>query len=303
MDSLVNHEKMPASWWRTGLLVLLLVFGFFLVMPLSDAAAVSCGSSVGPGGTVTLTSDLKCDGDGLYVHGPVTLDLDGHTISCTYHGLGILIRGHGATVMNGRVTKCDPGIASLKSESDSGGGNAIFGMEVDNNSCFSCVESFEFFGSGIYIEDGGGDSIVGNVIRNNEMEGLKINGGGSNAIFGNTFRKNGDDGVKDNASYDTYTGNFFFSNGDPYATADCFPFCGEGLGRGLEILDSHNTILGNIANNNNMEGIYVSGHSNTIVGNAAKKNGTYDLWDNNSDCDSNTWNANSFRSRNRTCIH
>jgi len=44
-------------------------------------------------------------------------------------------------------------------------------------------------------------------------------------------------------------------------------------------------------------------HRNRIIGNSAASNGTNDLYDANSGCDSDQWFGNSFVTANSGCIH
>jgi parallel beta-helix repeat protein len=66
-----------------------------------------------------------------------------------------------------------------------------------------------------------------------------------------------------------------------------------------------NTIIGNVADNNQIVGILMDNGAtdNTIIGNVATGNSTDDLFDFNGSCDSNVWKGNDFGSANQSCIH
>src|SRR5262249_28789156 len=78
------------------------------------AQAVSCGDTLGPGGTFTLTTNLNCSIPGnyaLHIVGPVTVDLKGHTLTCANtNTFGIHVTGNTATVKNGTITGCGHGV-------------------------------------------------------------------------------------------------------------------------------------------------------------------------------------------------
>jgi parallel beta-helix repeat protein len=84
-----------------------------------EAAAVQCGDTVGPGGTVVLDQDLVACPTGrpaLTVVGPVTLDLGSRRISCATDAqgwsgtYGVLVVGERAQVRNGTISDCLAGV-------------------------------------------------------------------------------------------------------------------------------------------------------------------------------------------------
>ena len=79
------------------------------VLPLSAHAQLTCGGTIGPGGSFTMTSDiLNCaESTALTVIGPVELDMNGHRVRCG-GGLstGVQILGKGAVVTRGYVEQC-----------------------------------------------------------------------------------------------------------------------------------------------------------------------------------------------------
>jgi Right handed beta helix region len=99
---------------------LLLGVGLFVLMGFgahgaSAAAAVHCGEVVTQ--SITLTTDLQCQGDGLTVAANgVTVDLAGHTLTGQGIGVGISVRGaetaflSNVTIRNGSIRSFDQGI-------------------------------------------------------------------------------------------------------------------------------------------------------------------------------------------------
>jgi hypothetical protein len=89
--------------------------GLILTLAIGAASAVKCGDSIKS--NTVLTANLACDctkfdnNAALTVVGPATLDLKGHSVSCTQNRPSLLtvclaIRGKGATIKNGSVTAC-----------------------------------------------------------------------------------------------------------------------------------------------------------------------------------------------------
>lgn len=71
----------------------------------------TCGGTVGPGGTVTMTADIvACAVDAaLRVGGTVVLDMAGHLVTCDANApfvVGLAVEGRGTTVRNGTVGGC-----------------------------------------------------------------------------------------------------------------------------------------------------------------------------------------------------
>src|SRR5262249_9722602 len=94
-------------------LVALLV-SISLTLSYGRAQAISCGDTLGPGGIYTLTTDLTCsnpNGFVLYIAGPVTVNLNGHTLTCMdLNTLGTSFYGTAAKVFNGTVSGCNYGV-------------------------------------------------------------------------------------------------------------------------------------------------------------------------------------------------
>src|SRR5262245_28922478 len=77
-----------------------------LVLPGQAEAGFTCGGTVGPGGTLVVTTDIgQCPSNPvLTIVGPVTVDMAGHHVECLAgHQAGINIIGTGAIVKNGMV--------------------------------------------------------------------------------------------------------------------------------------------------------------------------------------------------------
>ena len=147
-------------------------------------AVVSCGATLGPGGSVTLTADVAgCGGSqAITVVGPTTVDLAGHLVSCSGAPDGILVTGNGAVVKNGRVEGCANGV-----QLDGGGGHQVRNMlaahngigylivskgnTLANNGAVSNVEGFHLSGAG-----SDGNILTANTAVDNQF-GFLVGGG------------------------------------------------------------------------------------------------------------------------------
>ena len=77
-------------------------------MAVPAEAGFTCGGTVGPGGTLVMTADIIgcATSPALTVVGPVTVDMNGHTVSCSSSSVnGIEQDGTGAILKNGVVGK------------------------------------------------------------------------------------------------------------------------------------------------------------------------------------------------------
>ncbi|MBI4588421.1 MAG: hypothetical protein HY725_06250 [Candidatus Rokubacteria bacterium] len=131
-----------------GVLVLTGLFTLGLLgspVPVAEAGHISCGDTLGPGGSFVLDSNVgPCGptGPALRVVGPVQFDLNGFTVSCTTSGQigldGIVVGGNAATVTNGTVTNCFAGVVVAGS-----GRQRIQRVTADGN------------GNGFYVQSSG----------------------------------------------------------------------------------------------------------------------------------------------------
>lgn len=81
----------------------------------NPAHAISCGDTLGPGGSFKLDVDLvDCprDAPALTIVGPVRVNMAGHSVSCgeDANDSGIEITGRRARLSNGEVTGCVDGV-------------------------------------------------------------------------------------------------------------------------------------------------------------------------------------------------
>src|SRR6266481_5899398 len=86
--------------------ILSIVAGIFSLSLALDSWASSCGDSFHGPGHFTLNSDVgPCSGPNfaIEVHGPATLDMAGHIVSCDGNpsSIGIFILGDNVTVKGG----------------------------------------------------------------------------------------------------------------------------------------------------------------------------------------------------------
>ena len=218
-----------------------------LALALAVTAATSPASDVKCGDTISknaiLTANLPCKvSPALIVKGPATLDLNGHTVSCTNdeYSQGIAINGKGATIKNGIVSGCTYGIQNagaakvgsvlikdiiaigndVNSIDLYGNNNKIhnatvtvtatnysYGITVygDSNQVKDCYLSR----SGIYL-DGRNNAAISNIVEDMDNTCLRSDGGGS-VIKDNTFRRCGWNGVDVGASNSSIVGNKFYS--------------------------------------------------------------------------------------------
>ena len=180
------------------------------------AFALSCGDTVGPGGHVTLDTNIgPCAGPepALTVVGPVTLDMRNHRISCAGVSDGIFVQGRRAIIEQGTVEGCVDGVrlagqgwhrlenlvvqnnsfVGVQVESD---GNTlkrlvvtsnslgVRGGDVSRNKLINSVVSDNSSGVGF-----GGIAtrtrLVGNWVANNQNINLAVQGNG-NLVYGNS---------------------------------------------------------------------------------------------------------------------
>ncbi len=167
-------------------------------------------------------------------------------------------------------------------------GNVIQGNNVQNN--VACRLGPFCDNDGIRLEPRVGTSC---------LTGPTICPGRGNRVIGNTVDRNGLDGI---ALFGFTSNNVVQGN-----TANFNGFRGAVPGDGVRVFGSGNTISGNTARGNAAAGISVArrpptqgsfpgtnpnGRNNTLTRNAAGRNGMFDLWDSNPNCDNNVWSGN-----------
>ena len=233
-----------------------LILALALAMATSSASAVKCGDTIKK--KTVLKKDLTCDCPGsssdleygfaaLTVEGPATLDLNGHTVSCSA-GVGddsfcIQISGTGAKIQNGTVSKCYVGVGGFSFQGalikdiiakDTAGGFGLFDDSKDN--ILLDVTSQDSDEVGIFVGGGDNNRVSGSYVANSLLYGIYINGtnnkvisttvedvsfscvylefgGARNVIQKNTVRRCGTIGILTYATQSIVAGNKFFSTG------------------------------------------------------------------------------------------
>jgi parallel beta-helix repeat protein len=266
---------------------------------ISEVEAVSCGDTLGPGGSFTLTADLGPCGtfNALVVHGPTTVNLAGHTVSCNSGGSnGIEIIGSGAVVKNGRVTGCQNRGVDVQGS----GGHQVRDVLADHNGFAFVIGSGRnaLVNNGAVSNDGDGfivqfgsnsNALTGNTAVNNFDSGFDL-GGNSNSLSGNTAAHNAGNGFQlIGSSHNALHSNSAADNG----------------GAGFALFSANSNSLGtNQAFANGSDGILIQdGSLNAVSGNVALGNPSYDLADSSGFCEGNSWSSNVFGTRNQACIH
>lgn len=268
------------NWVVSGLfraLTFSLLIAVFACVPAAADPVVQitqCGTVISQPGHYILANDLFCfDQDGVdIVSDHVDLMLNNHQIQNVFFDFfanGISV-GVGVPSGNSHVHIIGPGTITGFNQ----------GVDFEQVS-FSAVEDVtstnNFFG---FVINGGfaagcnqscpstKNDFQGNTSTFNDQHGFTMNGANDN-----TFRDN-------NASNNVH-----------------------GLGF-LLFTASGNDVRDNIADNNGGQGIGTSGGTGTdndIFHNTAQGNST-DLFDGNTNCDSNTWKHNIFGTANQSCI-
>ena len=119
----MNFRALTKSGWgacRLGTVVLCSVLASPPAAAQSDAG-VDCGSTLGPGGSYRLVSDVgpcKNVGEALTLEGPVEVDLNEVTVSCATKleagesspYAGIDVEGKRVKLYNGTVQDCEDGV-------------------------------------------------------------------------------------------------------------------------------------------------------------------------------------------------
>jgi parallel beta-helix repeat protein len=321
----MNHHS-SRSALHLGVLLALSISTSALSQGAQDGT-VACGATLGAGGTYELNEDLQCSlassqDIAITLLDGARLKMNGHTLSCTVNpptfgiGTGIKLDGHSATLEDGNIVGCRIAV-------DVGGGGKHLVTHMDVRGAY-VPYSISSNGNRVLANAAlGGDeafAITGhrNLIARNHSLDADGNGflivGSKNRLFRNT-------------SHDSVCSGFSVSGPmnrlhQNEAVGVRLPNCAaieasggknvlianeasESAGHGFHLyLNGSNRLLRNVADFNAGTGILVTSTStgNTLVRNSAIANGTYDLGDENPDCDDNLWQANEFETRNAECI-
>lgn len=301
--------------------LLLLSLGIVGTAGPAAAAHVSCGQTILVS-TVLDSNVGPCSGTGLIVAASnITLDLNGFTVSGGPEGEGgpgILLDGTtGVTVKNGTVTQFDAGVSI-----EGGSGNTVTGIRaLDNRS------SFGDYGDGIIMFRSNSNHITNNQVRNNgPYDGIGVLRGAFNVIDSNQITDNNQSttntaGVRLENQNLGAAGNF--PSNDNVVTNNVVTNSGT---FGIEVFagGSRNQIASNQVFNSALDGIVVFAGSNNnliegnrlqgnrtngiriraaqgsfpgptgnqILRNVSFGNATFDLRDDQPNCDGNQWHGN-----------
>jgi YVTN family beta-propeller protein len=237
-----------------------------------------CGTVISQPGSYVVANDLYCMGiDAIdIIANNVTLLLNNHQIAqgnvtFGFTATGISV-GVGVHAGNSHATITGPGTIT-------GFMNGISFEQVSHSSVTAVTSTGNSFG---FVINGGfaagcnqacpstRNQFLGNTSTFNDQHGFSMNGANTNTFLGNNS-----------------SGNV---NG--------FGF--------LLFTAVGNKVQNNTANGNGGPGIGISagtGTSNTVHNNTAQNNGNLDLFDGNSNCDSNVWKKDTFGTANQPCIH
>jgi hypothetical protein len=265
----------------------------------ASADVLTCGSTVGPGKKVVLEGSVtgcRPDLPAITVIGPVTLDLNGQTVSCATDGtigqrpFGIQVIGERARIKNGRVVDCLVGVA-LQGE----GGHSLSEMSIerpvvegvyaggDRNRISDVTVTSSYMGVGISV-DGARNTLTRCTSNGNYREGFRIWGEG-NRVSRGVASDNGSRGFEVRGDRVRLSGNVALYTRDPGATGD-----GDGIvifgispvltgntasfnvGRGFDVIANLARITSNSASGNGREGFIASGTANVLQRNSARTN-------------------------------
>jgi parallel beta-helix repeat protein len=282
----------------------------------ASAAHVSCGQTILV--STVLDSNIgPCGSTGLIVAANnITLDLNGFTVSGGPTGEGapgILLDGTtGVTVKNGTVTQFDAGVSI-----EGGSGNTVTGIRaLDNRS------NFGDYGDGIIMFHSNSNRVTNNQVRNNgPYDGIGVLRGAFNVIDSNQITDNNQSsgntaGVRlenegFSASNDNVVTNNLVSNSGTFGIQ---VFAGGSRNQikfnqvvnnaldGITVFagGNNNVIEGNRVQGNRANGIRIRAAAgnfpaptgNQILRNVSFGNATFDLRDDQANCDGNQWHGN-----------
>jgi hypothetical protein len=199
----------------------------------SQAATLSCGDVV-TSDTVLSRNVTGCTGNGLIVAASgVRLDLNGHTVSGTGAGTGILVTSFESglpiddvDIVGGTVRGFATGVAFEAERGADITGVGIRGLAVTRNGAgielFTAVHDVELRANRVTANTGhgivtGDDSapvdVVGNAILRNGGDGLRVREDSAQRIEANLVAQNGGNGMAVTDSVATITRNLLLHNG------------------------------------------------------------------------------------------
>jgi hypothetical protein len=314
------------------------LLALWVAVPLAAHAQLTCGGTIGPGGTFTMTSDItSCPGTALTVVGPVVLDMALRDLSCTGLSTGLRIEGKGARVQGGRVFGCTVavdvgGSGSHKVQRMRAVVNALaFGVSSDGNVLAHNAASSHSAGFQI---NGNRNKLVGNLSVSTSGDAFQSFGNGNaftqNAVqqaargfasemgtVGNVYKENtatvtgvgfAIDGAKHTLKSNTATRSAQVgyrlqvgTGGHSLKGNVAIGLAGDRtFGTGFDVATGGNSLKSNRAHEH-QNGIVLRVPGNVVTGNVAIGNGT-DGADVDPACTGNTWKKNVFHVVFQDCV-
>lgn len=277
----------------------------------AGAYAASCGDKVQPKTTLTLTSDMSCPGNGgwaalIIPYGDATINLNGHTITCTGANCGRGSSSIGIVSTNnyipnvkivgpGKIIGFGTGI-QVAADAPHGdgtgasisqvtiGGQGTTGIYVQNSGAPSCGTQI----SNMFTQPPPSFSIVNNQVSG-QVQGIYVVGSHCGEVKGNLVADNNgyiqaieNVGVEVHGDYNEVSSNTLAHNG--------FGNNESWLGGGMKVGGNHNVIVQNYLTTHHAYGILLGGSANSARLNTSRftTNG-YDMVDY---ATGTTWNAN-----------
>jgi hypothetical protein len=257
--------------------------------------AVDCGDKIGPGGKVTLTGDITGCGvsPALTVEGPVTLDLNGYTLSCLAGGIGIEVQGKNATIIKGSITACDYAVLGI----DTNGHtleklNLLGPVELYGHRNQIVSTTFQEGDPCLWVE-GNGNTIINNTLRC--ADGIFVEGD-RNRLINNAVSEGNDpiqvfghrNRIEKNVAINADSGITVFGDTNRISRNTLVSISEQGI-----LLGGDSNVISHNTTNSGSTGIRIEGSWNRVFRNVAIGN-IWDLEDWSTDCESNAWKNNTF---------
>jgi parallel beta-helix repeat protein len=184
---------------------LLLLSGAVLVAPTTviRANTISCGATVLA--DLTLDQDLTCSGPGLVVGvDGIEIDLNGHSITGSGTGAGILVSGRAdVSIRGGTLVNFTAGVQVINSSGVSIQANMLVsnadGIDLQAGSTDITIKENAFLNNrarGVMLRGGTGD----NTVKENQFAGnrvgILVNGAMSSTVKGNDVETSGQFGIR-----------------------------------------------------------------------------------------------------------
>jgi parallel beta-helix repeat protein len=238
--------------------------------PRAHADSIQCGDVLGPGGRFELKDNLECRESGITVRDGAILDLNGHIVMCQDFPC-VILTGAGAQLLNGAVQ---------------GGVHESITLEGTDGHTVRNVTSTLVDANFVVLSHH-------NRLINVTAESIE------NAAFliaGNPNRLTDSIALCPGLSF---ADGYISVRGNENRLIDNFA---TATGRPSFVISGNNNVLrGNRAIRNDDAGIVVTGTGNRLQRNTALEN-AIDLSDTHGDCAHNTWQRNTFRTRDPACI-